>query len=196
MNLPSQLRIGRGYEIRPSSMRTVPSPVNPATQYQETNILYANSITFGMQTGDTSLVNMHEVRATGNVQIKLNLKRREIEMQFPLTIDEKTHNFSFRLPISQLSSIHKTQDGRNSSSIIIPFDRSPQFFVHKKPTTEDDSLFSTKERTWNVWSTMFRETDVVEGSVRRYMQTLPLLDGRRSTIIDIGKTVVILAQGP
>lgn len=134
---------------------------------------------------------MHEVYANSKIQIMLNLRRKEVEMQFPLTIDEQNHNFSFRLPISQLSSIHKTEDGHNSSSMIIPFDRPPQFFVQKKPTMEDDSLFPTKERTWNVWSTMFRETDVVDGRTRRGMQTLPLLDRRGSAIIDIGKASII-----
>jgi RNA-dependent RNA polymerase len=152
--------------------------------------LYANKISFGTQTSDKSFVDMHEVLTTGQVQIKLNLRRKEVEMQFPLTVDKQNHNFSFRLPISQLSCIYKT----DSSSIIIPFDRPPQFYVHKKPTMEDDSLFPSKERSWNAWNLMFRETDVVHGRLRRDMQAMPILDGRDSAIIDIGRTGVICAE--
>ncbi|KAF1934276.1 RdRP-domain-containing protein [Didymella exigua CBS 183.55] len=185
--LPPQLCIGRKHEVRHPTLFTVPSPVNSAIQYQENNILYANYISFGIQTEKKSLVNMHEVHAAGEVQIKLNLRRKEVEVQFPLTIDKQKHTCSFQLPISQLSGIHKTEDGRRSSSIIIPFDRPPQFFVQKKPTTKDDSMFPTKERSWSVWSTMFRETDVIDGRTRGCMQTLPLSDGRGSAIIDIGR---------
>lgn len=137
---------------------------------------------------------MHDVHAAGQVQVKLNLRRKEVEMQFPLAIDKQTYTFSFRLPISQLSCIYKTEIERNSSSLVIPFDRPPQFFVHKKPTMEDDSLFPAKERTWKAWSLMFRETDIVNGRTRREMQALPLLDGRGSAIIDIGKTAFIFKR--
>lgn len=177
------------YEIRTPTTNNIHSPVNPAIQYPEFNILFANSLGFGVQTGDKSLVNMHEVHTIGKVQIKLNLRRKELEVQFPLTIDDRSHNFCFRLPISQLSHVHKTQNKNASSSLIIPFDHPPQFFVQKKPTREDDSLFPTQERTWNVWSTMFRETDVVDGHTRIETQTEPLKDHKDSVIIDIGRTL-------
>ena len=189
-NLPQRLRIGLDwvqYETRTPLTNTIPSPVNPATQYQELNILFANSIDFGVRTGQTSLMSMREVHAKGKVQIMLNLKRKELDIQFPQTIDDQTHNFCFRLPISRLSHIHKTQDGTGSTFLFIPFDRPPQFFVQKKPSTDDDVLFPTKNHTWHVRSTWFRETDVVNGGMRRQMQELPLMDHKGSAIIDIGK---------
>lgn len=131
---------------------------------------------------------MSEVHTNGKVQIALNLRRTELEVQFPLMIDNNNHHFSFRLPFSQLSLIYKTQDGVASSSLIIPFDRPPQFFVQKKPTIQDDSLFPSIERNWNVWNTMFRETDVVDGNKRMAMQTTALTDHKGSAIIDIGKS--------
>lgn len=59
---------------------------------------------------------------------------------------------------------------------------------------EDDSLFPAKERIWNSWSLMFRETDVVDRRTRGEMQALPLWDGRGSAIVDIGKTVFIFKR--
>lgn len=142
------------------------------------------------------MVNMRDVHAAGQVQIKLNLRRKEIEIQFPLTIDKQNHKFSFRLSISQLSCIYKIENGQDSSSMIIPFGRAPQFFVHKKPTMGDASLFPEKERTWNAWNLMFRETNVTNGRTRREIQRLPLLDGKDEAIIDIGKTVSICKEPP
>lgn len=171
-------------------MFTVPSPVTPARRYQEVNILRADSLSFGIQNGEKSLLNMHEIHANEKIHVALNLRRTELEVQFPLTIDDHSHNFSFRLPISQLSHIYTTEDGAECPSLIIPFDRPPQFFVQKKPTREDDSLFPTNERSWAVWNTMFRETDVVDGSKRRAMQTTALIDHKGSAIIDIGRWTV------
>ncbi|KAF2632565.1 RdRP-domain-containing protein, partial [Macroventuria anomochaeta] len=188
-SLPSQLRIGPDFvrcEKRTACTKPIPSPVDPTTQYQEFNILFANSLSFGVQTGEMSLVNMHEVDTIGRVQIMLNLRRKELEIQFPLTIDDETHQFCFLLPISQLSYIHKTQDGSGSSALIIPFDRPPHFFVQKKPTMSDDTPFPTKERVWNIWSTFFRKTDVVDSCTREKMQVQPLMDHKGSAIIDIG----------
>lgn len=41
---------------------------------------------------------------------------------------------------------------------------------------------------------MFRETDVVNGRTRRDMRAMPILDGRASAIIDIGKSAVFCAE--
>ncbi|KAJ4992728.1 RNA-dependent RNA polymerase [Stagonosporopsis vannaccii] len=188
--IPTQLYIDGNhvrFEVRESSTFTVQSPVNPAKQYQEINILRADSLIFGVQTGEMSLLNMHEVHTNGEVQISLNLRRMELEVQFPLYIDDRSHEFSFRLPIPQLTHIYKTEV---SPSLIIPFERPPQFFTKKKPTKEDDSLFPDNERTWSVWNTMFRETDVVDDHQRRAMQMTALIDYKDSAIIDIGRWTV------
>lgn len=169
-------------------MFTVVSPVNPAKQYQEMNILYAESLSFGVQTGERSLLNMREVHTDGSVQFALNLKRTELEVKFPLDIDSRSHNFSFRLPLSQISHIYKTGDGARCPSLIIPFEHPPQFFVQKKPAEEDDGLFPDNERTWTVRNTMFRETDVVDRNTRRTMQTTALIGHKNDAIIDIGKS--------
>lgn len=131
---------------------------------------------------------MHQVHGVAKIQIKLNLRRKELEIQFPLAIDDQSQTFCFRLPISQLSQVYKTEDGNISSSLIIPFDRPPQFFVHKKPTMNDDSSFPSKERIWSVWSTLHRETDVVDYRTRREMQMRPLVVRGNSAIIDIGRS--------
>ena len=166
---------------------TLPSPVDPARHYQERNILFANAIDFGVQTADSILASMHEVHARGRVQVTLCLKRKELDVQFPQMIDNKKHQLRFRLPISQLSHIHLAHDGNDSSSLIIPFDVSPQFFHQKEPQKDDDSFFPRKERSWRVWNTWFRETDVVDDRTRRQLQTSPLMNHSGSAIIDIGK---------
>lgn len=133
---------------------------------------------------------MHSVLSKGKIQVVLDLKRKELDLQFPLMIDKQSHRFRFRLPISQLAHIYKTQDG-NASSLIIPFGVSPQFFIQKKPNKDDESFFSTKDRSWKAWSTWFRETDVVDGHTRRQLHKTPLMNHKDSAIIDIGERLFL-----
>ncbi|KAF2997398.1 hypothetical protein E8E13_005112 [Curvularia kusanoi] len=187
--LPSPLLIGGAavrYELQPASISTVPSPMSPAIQYLETNALVANSLTFGVQTGDRTLLSMQRVNAIKGIYLTLNLKRKELKVQFPLKIDQESHNFHFELPISQLSQIHLSRDPASSSSITIPFTRPPRFFVEKKRTSKDGGSFPRKERTWHVWSTQFRETDIVNGHRKGEMESMPLTKTGGSAIIDIG----------
>ena len=178
------------YEIHTPWTNTLPSPIDPARLYQEFNIQFANSIDFCVQISELSLAKMHAVLTKGKVQVVLDLKRKELDLQFPLMIDDESHRFRFRLPLSQLTHVYKTQD-ESASSLIIPFGVSPQFFIQKKPKKDDESMFSTKDRSWKVWSTWFRETDVVNGHTRRQLQATPLMNHKDSAIIDIGETFLL-----
>lgn len=177
------------YEFQPSSINTIPSPINPAVQYLETNTLAANSLTFGVQTGDMTLLSMQRVNAIKGICLTLNLKRKELKVQFPLKIDQESHIFHFELPISQLSQIHLSRNPTSSASITIPFTRPPRFFVEKKRTSKDGGSFPRKERTWHVWSTQFRETDIVNGYRKGEMKSMPLTKTGGSAIIDIGMSL-------
>jgi RNA-dependent RNA polymerase len=184
------VRIGSAstrYEIRTYFVPTVPSPINPSKNHPEVNILNAKSLDFGVNVAEMKLATMHSVE-NDNIKVTLNLKRKELDIQFPLTIDGANRSLRFRLPISQLSQVHKVDnDSGTESSLIIPFESSPQFFVQKKPSRDDDQLFPAKERNWNDWSTWYRETDVVDDRTRTLLQMIPVMNHKNSAIIDIGK---------
>lgn len=135
---------------------------------------------------------MHEVQTKGRVQVTFDLKRKELDIQFPQMIDNKRQQLRFRLPISQLSHIYMTQDESASSSLIIPFDVPPQFFTQKDPKKGDDTLFPAGERSWKIWNTWYRETDVVDLQTRTHFRTMPLANHRGSAIIDIGTSLLPL----
>ena len=62
--------------------------------------------------------------------VMLNLTRKELDVQFPINIDDELRKFRFRLPIPLLSRIYQTTDeitGR--PALIIPFDSPPQFYM-------------------------------------------------------------------
>ncbi|KAJ4325487.1 hypothetical protein N0V94_000630 [Neodidymelliopsis sp. IMI 364377] len=189
--LPQLVRIGSAsirYETRTSFVPTVPSPINPSKNHHEVNILNAKSLDFGVNVAEKKLATMHRVE-NDNIKVTLNLKRKELDIQFPLMIDGANRSLRFRLPISQLSQVYKVDNGSGTeSSIIIPFETSPQFFVQKKPSRGDDQLFPAKERNWNDWSTWYRETDVVDDRTRALLQSIPVMNHKNSAIIDIGKT--------
>jgi RNA-dependent RNA polymerase len=177
--------------------RTVPSPVTPSTRYQERNILFANSVDFGTQDAEMSLIKMRTVHAPGRVQLMLNLDRKELDIQFPLKIDNEIRKFRFRLPFTLLSRVYKDANHiRGQTALIIPFGTPPQFFIQK---FEGECLidgrmhtsFSSKDRIWNEWDTWFRETDVVDTSLKKSLQGMPLITHKNDPIIDIGKSLPI-----
>jgi RNA-dependent RNA polymerase len=176
---------------------TVPSPVDPSKHYQERNILFANSVDFGTQDAKKSLIKMHSVHAPGQVQLMLNLDRKELDVQFPLKLGTATRKFRFRLPIALLSHIYKDVNSvRGQTALIIPFGSPPQFFTQK---VEGEHLidgrmhtsFSTKEKTWIEWNTWFRETDVFDIGLKKSLQGMPLMPYKDTAIIDIGKSLYI-----
>lgn len=184
--LPQQLRIGGdtvGYEFRQPFSKLVSSPLNSVVQYREVNIIPASILNFGMQNGDIGMISMYQVNAVSGISLTLHLGRQELQLQFPLKVGEGEHTFVFKLPISQLSHICKHHSGTTSSAFVIPYDRPPQAFIQDTTTIDRDR----SEQVWNIWSSMFRETDIVDKAAMRQTLSLPLLDHKASAIIDIGK---------
>lgn len=172
-------------------VNTIPSPVNPARLYYEFNILYANSIEFGMEVADKSMIGMRTVHAIRSIQFMLLLNRKELDIQFPLNIDGEMCKFRFRLPIARLSKIYKVFDGKTDQiNLVIPFGASPQFFQQMKEGEElsngrKHTSFSS-DRVWSAWNTWYRETDVVEEVSKKRLRHLPLMNHKDTAIIDIG----------
>jgi RNA-dependent RNA polymerase len=196
--LPQQVAVGGNmarWESSRSLVRTVPSPVDPRKHYHEINILSANTVDFGIRDGPSSMIAMHTVAAHGNVQLMLNLERKELDVQFPLKVDGRTRNFRFRLPFALLARVYKSAEHTpGQTSLIIPFDSPPQFFIQKydgeKATNGvTHTSFSRKEKFWSDWNTWFRETDVVDGRLKKSLQETPLMNHKDTAIIDIGKSL-------
>ncbi|KAH7078823.1 RNA dependent RNA polymerase-domain-containing protein [Paraphoma chrysanthemicola] len=193
---PRQLQVRRA-QVRSDSytirLNSVPSPVDPATQYPELNIIYANSIDFGTRDAEMSMILMHTTQAPGKVQLKLDLDRKELDVQFPVTLGKDKRRLRFNLPIARLSHIYtESNETSGETAFIIPFDSPPRFLVQKH---EGEYLmkggrhtsFSNRDKKWTDWNTWFRETDVVESAARKKLQDLPLSDRKDDAIIDIGR---------
>lgn len=176
-----------------SLIATVPSPINPRKRYYEYNAMPAQSISFGIDIADKSMLTMHTVQSYRGIQVTLNLTRKELDVQFPLKIDNTVRKFKFKLPIALLSNIYKVFDqATGQPTLIIPFGNPPQFFVQKNegeilPDGRKHTSFSKKENFWTDWNTLFRETDVVDGRSRQCLQNLPLMEHKDTAIVDIGK---------
>ncbi|KAF2030357.1 RdRP-domain-containing protein [Setomelanomma holmii] len=177
------------------SVRTVPSPLNPSKQYYEFNILFGNSIDFGTRDADMSMIAMHTTQSHKKIQVKLDLSRKELDVQFPVRLGNLVRRLRFQLPIALLSHIYLCKDPNRSpkeSALIIPFDSPPQFYTQK---IEGEDLieggrhtsFSTRERKWNDWNTWFRETNVVDAAAKQRLRKMPLMNDEDAAIIDIGR---------
>lgn len=174
-------------------MASVPSPVNSSRQYYEVNILPATAIDFGIRVAEKAMITMHSVRAQHGIQMMLNLKRKQLDVQFLLHVDRRMRKFRFRLPIALLSHVYKVSDRTTGqATLVIPFSSPPQFFMQKQEGENigDDrthTSFSNKEKVWHDWSMWFRETDIIDGLVKKRLQELPLMNHKDTAIIDIGR---------
>ena len=173
----------------------ISSPINPAKQYYEFNLLLANSIDFGIKDGDMSMISMRSVTSQARIQMTLNLKKRELDIQFPLCIGRQTSNFRFMLPISLLSHIYKVPGPKTGQmTLIIPYETSPRFFVQKGERQDlghgrYHSSFSAKDKIWSDWDTWYRETDIIDSVARTRLTNLPLMNHKDAAIVDIGKLI-------
>ncbi|KAJ4374237.1 hypothetical protein N0V83_002978 [Neocucurbitaria cava] len=176
-----------------SHVNTIASPVTPTKRYHEYNILSANSLDFGVRTADTTMIAMRTLESHGRIQLTLNLKRKELDIQFPLQVGNQTRKCRFRLPISLLSNIYKGSDPNSSQfTLIIPCNSPPQFFTQKNEGEKlvdgrNHTSFSDNERIWNDWDTWYRETSVVDNVVRRKLEISPVMNHSDEAIIDIGR---------
>jgi RNA-dependent RNA polymerase len=162
-------------------------------------------IDFGVSVAEKSMIAMRTLSssdeaaaATTNTtedfkpSVMLNLTRKELDVQFPINIDDDLRKFRFRLPIPLLSRIYQTTDkitGR--PALVIPFDSPPQFYMQMKEGeclgdgTKHTSF--SKEKFWDDWGTWFRATDVVNNTIKKTLQDSPLMNHKDTAIIDIGK---------
>jgi RNA-dependent RNA polymerase len=182
--------------VIPSQIRTVPSPVNPEKVYQELNVLYADSIDFGTSLNETSMMRMKTVTAPGLVQMSLDLGRKNICINFPLTVDGRRSKFRFELPMQLLQHMHRVDDIRaKQSSFIIPFGSAPRFFKFAEGD-ELSATFSPSDRTWYEGHGWIRQTDIVDGRTLSKMATMPVMHMKNVPIIDIGTHLYLIREKP
>jgi RNA-dependent RNA polymerase len=165
----------------------VSSPVNPMRKYHELNIFYANSINFGVTTAEKTMSVMQSVGAYKRVQLTLSLgDRKELDIQFPYTIDEDMRKLRFRLPLSLVDVIYKVIDKEAGQyALIIPYETPPQFYMQLK----EDAITKTcnpNDRSWLDWQAWYRQTDIVDRATRRHLDTVPVMTHKDEAIIDIG----------
>lgn len=145
------------------------------------------------------MIAMHTAQGQGQVQITLNLDRKELDIQFPQKVGNEMRKFRFRLPIALLSHIYKdTKCAPRQTALVIPFESPPQFFIQRHEgerltNGRTHTSFYTKDRRWTDWNTWFRETDVVDAGLKRSLQEMPLINHKDKAVIDIG-THILMAR--
>ncbi|KAG9187748.1 RNA-dependent RNA polymerase [Alternaria panax] len=181
-----------GSEILSPQVKTLPSPANPAKLYCEFNILPVKKVDFGVRVAEKTMIAMHTLRSPNGIYMMLNLDRKELDIQFPIKIDNEERKFRFRLPIALISRIYRVTDNTTEQpTLIIPFDTPPQFFMQRKEGEYlDDGTKHTsfsKDKFWNDWKTWFRATDVINNTIKKAFQGSPLMNHKDTAIIDIGQ---------
>ncbi len=202
--IPHQnVRVGAallGSETLPPQVKTVPSPANPTKVYYEFNTLPLQGIDFGVSVADKTMIAMRTLRPMDGIYMTLNLVRKELDIQFPINVDNEMRKFRFRLPIALLSRIYKVANKTTGQpALVIPFNSPPQFYMQRKEgeALEDGTKhtsFSQKEKLWNDWNTWFRVTDIINNTAKKTFQSTPLMNHKDTAIIDIGKSYTLLLK--
>ncbi|KAF2691528.1 RdRP-domain-containing protein [Lentithecium fluviatile CBS 122367] len=176
--------------IELSHIRLYPvlSPVNPTKKYHEFNVLYANSIDFGVTVADKAVSVMQTLHACNDVRVTLSLRdRKELDFQFPCMIDGDSRKLRFRLPLSLVGVIYQVNDKETGQcTLIIPYETPPQFFMQIKANSISKTC-NPNERTWIDWYTWYRQTDIVHRATRSRLETIPVMTHTDGAIIDIGR---------
>lgn len=185
------IRMGKVYvRVEQANSRPffVDSPVDPARKYQQSNIFYGNSIDFGTTTDENTMSIMNTARGTQGVRMTLNVgDRKELDIQFPLVIDNEMRRLRFLLPLSLLGKIYRVHDmGTSQSTLIIPFDSPPKFYMQLKEQFIHQSC-SNYFKSWSEWFSWYRQTDVVDGATGNRLKMLPVMNHKHTALIDIGK---------
>jgi RNA-dependent RNA polymerase len=169
-------------------VRTVTSPVDRSQVYQEINILYANSLDFGVSLSETTMMKLHTVMAPQQVQVSLDLTRKKLSLKFPLAIDGVVFKYKFELPIALLQRIYKGDDKETGQcTLVIPFHSAPRFFRFAHGNQELEPAFSPSEKVWTDRDAWYRQTDVVDNAMKSQLTMQPVMHMKNAPIIDIGR---------
>lgn len=131
------------------------------------------------------------------IEFTLNLFRREIDIQFPLSVPDSEHKeqsqlgmYRFRLPLAHLKRIYEFRNGDKKRVLTISMDTPPAFFrrVRDVESTHDDQC-----STWNERQTWFRATEIAEQ--KEGVASTPARLRKDGAIIDIGEITSISPYG-
>lgn len=159
-------------------------------------VLYADSLDFGIMYDEAIMMKKitAEPKKFKTIQFMLDLLRREIDIQFPLTVPGREQKgrsqlemYRFRLPLAHLERLYELQNGPDKRVLIIPMKTPPAFFhkVRDVESTHDD-----KSTTWTEWRTWFRTTEIAEQKDGEAL--LPVRLRKDNAIVDIGKLSELL----
>lgn len=180
----SQVKVERVY----IGLSRIESPIDPKIKYDPLTVLHCDDLDFGTRLSDDSMMLMNSIQSTGkngNVFLTLDLKRKEILVNFPLTVGAEVRSYRFEMPVSQLGSIYQLtvrKDGK--MEFVIPFDTPPRFLMR---TNDLKKTFSTSDRIWAEHVSWYRQTDVVDRLTQMRMNGEPVKNHQGTAIIDIGR---------
>ncbi|KAI9703299.1 MAG: hypothetical protein M1836_007865 [Candelina mexicana] len=178
------------------------SPVNNDVKYLEMTILKAESLDFGFMVDPSSMMTMNKTNSNQDTATSfgLNLLRREIDVQFQLTMTDPRHKetpakeypdlgkfdrketFRFRLPFAQLNKIYELEVGREKRVLFITLENPPNFYRRTRYVENTHEASSTY---WVEWDSWYRQTDVVYDPTQ--LKFRPLTLKKTKPIIDIGR---------
>ena len=174
-------------------------PCNASSPANISQIMYAESVDFGVMFDQTSMMRMRTAVPTGETGIKFctNTFHKEISVEFPMHIvdpratsndpnmqrgkHDRTELFMFRIPFTQLKVVHRIAGQEHKLILLIFLEIPPKFFKQLDPSKSHD----VDSLTWNDSDTWYRQTDLVY--VPNGLKKSSLTWRKPNPIIDLGK---------
>lgn len=130
---------------------------------------------------------------TSNIQLRLDLTRRRVEIHFSLPgfvrtgLGATTRQFKLTVALDMLAHILEHSVSEVTRELIIPLTIPAEFYLN---TATISAIQSEDPNFWNENDIWFRQTDIVENA--QGLSNQPLTLRKQQMEIDIGKSRSIL----
>lgn len=184
----------------------VQSPVNKAVWYPEIMTLAASSLSFGILSGPTTMLNMY---TTGSheenvVKLSIDLLRSKVVANFSVVFKQpavpaaddgmkggrmdRVNQFMFMIPFAQLQKIYQVNIDESHFALVISLESPPRCF---RKRLNISSSHSGEALSWSEADCWYRQTDIVYDP-REVKNTAVSLKMEMAPLIDLGEFPVRL----
>jgi RNA-dependent RNA polymerase len=196
-----KIRVGnRNHHISlvPYSWSTVKSPLNPKINHLAFVNVYAQELTFGVMTAESTMMQMQTIhgRVETDSVIQLNIRKQELDIRFPypgVETSRRSLHGRFRVAFRDLIEVQSIEtDGQVAMAFTLQ--TPPEFY---KQLDKADIPFDDYAPVWNEWCSWSRHTELVHPGFEAEFKTSPLRLRTEHAVIDFGRWLTyhfVLAQ--
>ena len=161
-------------------------------KFNEEIMVPASSLDFGILKNEKEMTVMHTVpeRDGSPIQLAINLKRREMEIRFPVLLDSsnapRVRSYRFRVALDEMFGMYRTDNDDGSSTYILHVKNTP-WYTRRLEQKINQSHVSDAKRWYedDMWN---RQTDIVAHKDHfKIIDQTPVAIRKNLNMIDISR---------